>query len=113
MFQRALLWLIEFLWDLYNKLYGMEPSKAIAWEIQVFPGKQGAVREKPNINYPVEWLLVENESAVVGVNPDGSLQMSLQDGTYKFYYIAFGKKRGWILFKDDRMALVSKIVEKK
>jgi hypothetical protein len=117
MFRIILEWLIEALVSLYDKLYRDDPppKPKVAWEIRVFPGKQGAVRDKPEPPpYPVAWLLVENELATVGVNPDGSLQeveKKTQEGVFKFYYIAFGeKKRGWILFKKDRMELISRVV---
>jgi len=87
-----------------------EPETKIAWEIRVFPGKQGAVREYPNVGCPVSWLLAENESATVRVDKDNLPEGTLHDGSL-FYYIAFGeKKRGWILYKADRMTLVSKVV---
>lgn len=106
-------WLIEALVNLYERLYGDDPPPPptkLAWQIRVFPGKQGAVRERPEPPpYPVAWLLVENEIATVGVYEDGTLQcidVKNQEGVFKFYYIAFGeKKRGWILFKEDRMEL--------
>lgn len=110
-------WLIEVLVDLYERLYGIDPPPPtkLAWQIRILPGKQGAVRDRPEPPpYPVAWLLVENESATVGVK-DGMLQtvtVKNPEGVFLFYYIAFGeKKRGWILFKEDRMELISIVVE--
>ena len=109
MFKRFLEWLIEWLLKIDEWLFGDEPKTRIVWEIRIFPGKQGAVRKAPNAGWPVAWLLAENESAVVRLNDDGTPAEVIWDGL-SFYYIAFGEKRGWILFKKDRMEFVPKEV---
>ena len=106
-----LAWLIEVLVNLYERLYGDDvPPTKIVWEVRVHPGKRGAVRDKPNLEYPVVWLLQENELATVGVNDDGTLQKVVLDSRNVFYYIRFGKKVGWLKWKEGEMYLISKEV---
>jgi hypothetical protein len=102
---------IEWLYELYKKWFSDEPPVKKAWVITVVK-EQAAVRKVPDIEAPIDWILNVNETAVVGINDDGSLQTVLQGDKWRFYFIAFDKKRGWVIWKEDRMRLEQVIVEK-
>ena len=93
-----------------RSLFEQKPQYKIAWEVRIFPGKQGAVREKPRADYLVDWLLAENESAVVRLVDGEDIPLGILHDGSMFYYIAVGKKRGWLLYKESRMTLVPKQV---
>ena len=100
MLQELFLKLIEWLLKLYKKWWpDLEPPvPTTSYELVMKDNCRAAVRDRPKLEAPTEWRLQENEVASLGKEPKIAY-----DGSYKFYYIVFGHKQGWIRWDESEM----------
>ena len=94
--KKVLFWILSLLgWE------PEPPEPKTAYQLVVRPECQVAVRDKPLLEAPTEWRLKENEKASLGTEMTTSY-----DGTWKFYFIRFGEKTGWVKWDVSKMYIV-------
>jgi len=96
----VLLKIVEWILALLKKLVPEpeEPEEPkIYYQAVVYSDSRVGVREEPFLDSPIVWRLQENEVASLGSDP-----IIESSGGWKFYYIVFGDKLGWIRENDDR-----------